>query len=151
MANQQPQFNIPEPVRAVTPGPVQEHLDQEIQEHITAYANRSKEDISARIRELDREWDIERLLELNASSLALAGTMLGATVSRKWLTLPAIVLAFLFQHAVQGWCPPIALFRRLGARTRKEIDLEKYALKVLRGDFDSARPTVNGALDTAGR
>jgi len=151
VANQQPQFNIPEPVRSVTPDSVQEHLDQEIQEHITAYANRSKEDISARIRELDREWDIERLLELNASSLALAGTMLGATVSRKWLTLPAIVLAFLFQHAVQGWCPPIALFRRLGARTRKEIDLEKYALKVLRGDFDSARPTVNGALDTAGR
>lgn len=39
---------------------------------------------------------------LNASSLAFIGTVLGATTNRKWLLLPATVLAFLFQHAVQG-------------------------------------------------
>jgi hypothetical protein len=52
------------------------------------------------------------------------------------LALPVVVLGFLLQHAVQGWCPPIALFRRIGIRTRREIDAEKHALRVLRGDFD---------------
>jgi hypothetical protein len=149
MARQQPRLNIPDPVRSVTPDPVQADLDREIQEHVRAYAGRPKAEISARIQELDGEWDIERLLELNASSLAFIGTVLGASVNKRWLALPALVLAFLFQHAVQGWCPPIALFRRLGARTRKEIDVEKYALKFLRGDFDGATPDAAEAVDRA--
>jgi hypothetical protein len=37
---------------------------------------------------------------------------------------------------VQGWCPPLPVFRRLGIRTASEIDYERYALKSLRGDFD---------------
>jgi hypothetical protein len=45
------------------------------------------------------------------------------------------VAGFLLQHAVQGWCPPVPVFRRLGFRTQTEIDYERYALKVLRGDF----------------
>jgi len=84
-----------------------------------------------RIGEVDREWDIERVLEVNASSLALTGLVLGATVDKKWLTLPAVVLPFLLQHALQGWCPPLPLLRRLGLRTQGEIDREKYALKEL--------------------
>ena len=150
MADQKPQFNIPEPVRAATPDAVQAHLDHEIKEHIRSYEARSKLEISARIRELDREWDIERVLELNASSLALTGTVLAAAVNKRWLALPAVVLTFLVQHAIQGWCPPIPLFRRMGVRSRKEIDLEKYALKVLRGDFGNARSDADDALDSAG-
>ena len=61
--------------------------------------------------------------------------------------LPGIVLPFLFQHAVQGWCPPVPVLRRLGVRTREEIDREKYALKVLRGDFEkSESPSSETAL-----
>lgn len=129
------QHDIPDRVRSSTSEHVQAGIDREIERHIAAYAGRSKADITKRIEELDHEWDVERLLELNASSLAFIGTVLAATINRKWLLLPAIVLAFLFQHAVQGWCPPITLFRRLGVRTSKEIDVEKYALKFIRGDF----------------
>jgi len=32
--------------------------------------------------------------------------------------------------------PELHLFRRLGVRTLEQIDREKYALKVLRGDFE---------------
>jgi hypothetical protein len=41
------------------------------------------------------------------------------------------------QHvtAVQGWCPPVSLFRRLGFRTQREIDEERFALKALLGHF----------------
>src|SRR5690606_22996169 len=95
------------------------------------------EQIAARLAELDREWDIERTLEANASTLAFTGTMLAATVDRRWLALPAIVTGFLFQHAMQGWCPPLAILRRLGFRTAEEINQERYALKALRGDFDA--------------
>lgn len=50
--------------------------------------------------------------------------------------VPVIVSSFLLHHAGRGWCPPVPIFRRLGVRTRQEIDAERFALKVLRGDLD---------------
>ena len=91
--------------------------------------------INERLRELDREWDIERTLETNAASLVLIGLGLGTLVSKKWYVLPAVVSGFLLQHALQGWCPPLPLFRRRGVRTAAEIHAERHALKALRGDF----------------
>lgn len=55
--------------------------------------------------------------------------------------------AFLAQHGLQGWCPPIPVFRRLEVRTDREIARERYALKALRGDFDD-RPAKD-ALSAA--
>ena len=49
---------------------------------------------------------------------------------------------FLLQHAVQGWCPPVPFFRRRGVRTAREIEIERYALKALRGDFGPIFPSV---------
>lgn len=114
------------------------HLNARIEEDIEAsvayYAGRPDE-IGRRLGELDREWDIERTLEANAAGVSLFGLLLAVTVDRKWLLLPAGVAGFLMQHALQGWCPPIELFRRLGVRTAGEIARERYALKALRGDF----------------
>ncbi|HZR79100.1 MAG TPA: hypothetical protein VFA58_07820, partial [Chthoniobacterales bacterium] len=107
-------------------------------------ANATERTISRRIDELEEEWDMERYLETNASAIAFSGVILGFFVNKKFLAIPAIVLPFLFQHAVQGWCPPVPLFRRLGVRTRKEIDAEKYALKAVRGDFDNLPIANNG-------
>lgn len=84
--------------------------------------------IPARLAELDREWDVERVLEANAAALAFTGTALAATISRRWLVLPALVTAFLLQHALQGWCPPLPVFRRLGFRTPNEIEEERQRL-----------------------
>lgn len=75
---------------------------------------------------------------MTASSLALSGVIAGLAGRRKALILPVVVLGFLIQHAVHGWCPPLPIFRSFGIRTRKEIDREKYALKVLRGDLAGA-------------
>jgi hypothetical protein len=99
------------------------------------YAERPEE-IGARLQQLDQEWDVERTLEANAAALAFSGVVLAGAVDRRWLALPALVTAFLFQHATQGWCPPLPVLRRLGFRTMREIDTERTALKVLRGDFD---------------
>jgi hypothetical protein len=56
-------------------------------------------------------------------------------VDRKFFFFPAVVAGFLLQHAVQGWCPPLPIFRRMGFRTQTEIDEERHALKALRGDY----------------
>ena len=92
-------------------------------------------EIERRFRALDAEWDIERAIEMNASALAFTGVALGSAHDKRWLVLSALVTGFLFQHAVQGWCPPVPLLRKLGFRTVHEIEQERYALKALRGDF----------------
>jgi hypothetical protein len=91
--------------------------------------------IGRRLAELDAEWDIERAIEANASALAFIGVALGFFVHPYWLALPALVTAFLFQHAIQGWCPPVPILRRLGFRTVYEIEQERHALKAVRGDY----------------
>lgn len=92
--------------------------------------------IEKRLAELDREWDIERWLQINSSSLTLLGLALAITKGRGWLLLPLAVQGFFMQHAVQGWCPPLPLMRRLGIRTEVEIQAERYALMAVRGDLD---------------
>ena len=135
-------------VRANTSEEINRRIDHAIEDRVREYAKRSRSDITRRIEELDQEWDMERLLETNASAIAFTGLALGLTHSKKWLIVPGIVLPFLFQHAVQGWCPPVPVFRRLGVRTREEIDRERYALKVLRGDFEKVQslPRADAAL-----
>ena len=117
-------------VRSSTASHVNEEIDLQTDLNIHHYKGKSRAEILERIQMLDKEWDIERVLEVNASTLALTGLILGLTKNRKWLFLPSIVLPFLLQHGLQGWCPPLPLLRRLGIRTRGEIDREKYALKI---------------------
>jgi hypothetical protein len=116
-----------------------EHVNAEIERRTAAsvrrYAAGGPGAIERRLGELDREWDVERTLEANASAIALGGLLLGVTASRRWFALPAVVAGFLLQHALQGWCPPIPILRRLGVRTATEISRERFALKALRGDF----------------
>jgi hypothetical protein len=122
-------------VRRHTPADINAQIDAVINANIRRYTGASRETLSRRIDELDREWDIERVLEANASSISLLSLLLARVHSRRWLLLTTGVAGFLLQHALQGWCPPVSVFRRMGVRTRREIDREKYALKYMRGDF----------------
>ena len=110
-------------------------IQRDIESSVRYHAQRPDR-INSRLRQLEREWDTERVLETNAALFAFAGVILGATHDRRWLALPALVTTFLFQHAVQGWCPPLPILRRMGVRTSREIELERVALKLLRGDFE---------------
>lgn len=127
-------------VRASTAPDVQSDLDAQRLADVADLVGAPSERITRRIEELDAEWDAERVLATNASSLILLGVLLSLVHSRRWLVVPVVVPAFLLQHAVQGWCPPLGLIRRLGVRTRGEIDAERTALKALRGDFDQVSP-----------
>ncbi len=115
------------------------HTADEINERIKTdtmakieYYRKHKDQIDKRLGELDREWDTERMLEAMASSFVSLGVFLGFTRSRNWLLLPGIVGSFLLQHALQGWCPPLPVIRRLGFRTADEINQERMALQCLR-------------------
>ena len=83
---------------------------------------------TARLRQLDREVDQEQALQMGAAGLGFLGAVLSFTVNPAFALLPAIAFATLGQYALQGWCPPLALLARLGLRSSKEIDGERYAL-----------------------
>ena len=117
---------------------VNREIRQQTEQNVQRYAA-SPSEISNRLRELDREWDIEREIEANAAGIAFVGVLLGALVNPWWLLLPALVTIFLFQHALQGWCPPVPILRRMGFRTSYEIELERNALKAIRGDYAGVR------------
>jgi hypothetical protein len=127
-----------------TPDYVNERIRQKTEENIARYSAAGAEAVRQRLSELDQEWDIERVLEANASGVILTGLALSILEDRRWLIVPLIASGFLLQHALQGWCPPVSLFRRLGVRTAAEIDQERYALKALRGDFQNVPKTVDG-------
>jgi hypothetical protein len=126
---------------------VNREIRQQIEQNVRRYSAGPGE-ISNRLRELDKEWDIERAIEANAAGIAFVGVLLGAFVNPWWLLLPALVTVFLFQHAMQGWCPPVPVLRRMGFRTSYEIELERNALKALRGDYAGV-PNASDRVTTA--
>lgn len=83
--------------------------------------------IRQRLLQLNREWDIDRVLMLNFSVLVFA-QLLAARKNKKWLWGPLIQTPLLFLHATFGWCPPMLWFRPMGFRTRFEIQQEREAL-----------------------
>jgi len=148
----------PQRVPEHTHDEVNERIQEAIRRSVAHYARCDREGIDRRLAELDQEWDIERALEFNAATLATSSIALGLSGRKRWFLLAGTVTAFLAQHALQGWCPPLPILRRLGFRTAREIDQERYALKALRGDFadlsidEEADPEarVNAALEAAG-
>jgi hypothetical protein len=127
----------PDRVRAHSRREQNDRIDVHTQQCLERHATSDREGLTRHVETLDREWDVERYLQMNAGIVSLSGVVLGALVSRRFLVLPAAVFGFFFQHATQGWCPPLPVFRRMGVRTRREINKEKYALKAFRGDFDT--------------
>lgn len=118
-----------------------ERIERQMERNIAYYAAHPEE-IDKRMLELDREWDIERTLEAQSAGITIISLAMAALFSRRWLYVPVAVGGFMFQHATQGWCPPLPILRRFGVRTQTEIECERYALKALRGDF-SRVPTID--------
>jgi hypothetical protein len=132
-------------VRWVSPDDANRQITEETTARLRAVGSNPRA-IAVRLDELEREWDVERTLFALSSINVLLGLTAGA-LDRRWLAWPVTVAAFQFQHAVQGWCPPVSLLRRLGVRTRQEIDSERVALKALRGDFIDTAAAGGGPRD----
>lgn len=118
-----------------TPRCSQGRIDLALRESVIHHAHHPQ-DIDSRLVAISREWDIERTLEANAAAISLASVIVGAVTGRRTWLMSGVVAGFLLQHALQGWCPPLPLFRRLGVRSKDEIMLEYSALRLLGEGLD---------------
>lgn len=125
---------------------VNERIDRMTRGSVAHVIARGRDAIVSRLTELDREWDVDRALMANFA--VVGGTALAASVLRfaparmgmgimsarrlrprtGLLGLLGLQMGFLMLHALAGWCPPASLFRRLGFRTQREIQVEREAL-----------------------
>ena len=126
-------------VKANTWREVNERLDTEAAARLEAATGQGA-DLSRAIENLDREWDFERVLETEVSTMGLLGLALALRYHPGFMFIPGFAAAMMLLHGVQGWYPLLPIFRRMGIRSQNEIDRERYALKALRGDFDAVRP-----------
>ena len=122
-------------VRKAGPDTVNETIDAQIMERLQALSRGPREKISERLKELDYEWSFDRLMGAQAAVVGLSGLWLSATDNRGWLGMTTFSLVMLLLYALIGWCPPVETLRKFNIRTEQEINLERYALKALRGDF----------------
>jgi hypothetical protein len=130
-------------------------IDDDTLDHLMEVENHP-ETAARRLEALDREWDIDRTLEAEAAAMGLLGLALGTFVRPALLAIPATVGAAVFLFGTRGIYPLLPIFRRLGIRTAREIERERYAVKALRGDFaalpaspSSGRGAQNAAVDAA--
>jgi hypothetical protein len=116
---------------------INKEIEHKTEENLVKFQNANFDVLTNRIKQLDREWDTERVLEANAATSIIVSSIIGFFSSPYWFIITGIINFFLFEHAIQGWCPPLPLIRRLGIRTQEEIQVEKMAVKFMRGDFNN--------------
>lgn len=115
-------------IRALTSPNVNQKIDILTDRNIRGVIAQGDEAIQLRLRELDKEWDIDRIFMLNFSVIVLAELLLARKQNKNWLLAPLIQTPFLFLHATLGWSPPSILLRSMGFRTRHEIQAEREVL-----------------------
>lgn len=135
-------------VRSHTPDGVNRRIDEKVEACVRHMADEERPEQSRYLEKLEREWDLNRAVMVGASAVTLAGLALSRADGRGWRVLSALAAGLLLQHGVFGWGPLAELVRALGVRTRREIDMEKFAIKALRGDFERV-PKEGGPLARA--
>ena len=126
-------------VREHTAPAVNERIDRLTRASADVAIQSGHDAIQTRLAELDQEWDVDRALMVN---FAIAGaTTFGLGIARYASSTPFLPrrkgflyffgaqLGFLLLHGVVGWCPPASVFRRLGFRTAREIEVERTLLR----------------------
>ncbi len=115
--------------------------NETLEQRLACIADAGPQAIEDRLAELESEWSAGRVTKVVIGILLVAGLALTALLNPWWLIMPAIGGVFLLQYLFSrtSWLGKV--FQEMGFRTSSEIDQEKMALKVLRGDFRSL-PTV---------
>ncbi|XXF76055.1 hypothetical protein P2318_23750 [Myxococcaceae bacterium GXIMD 01537] len=135
-------------VRSHTPAPLNRRIDDKVEACVRSMAQRDRAEMSRYLEKLDREWDLNRAVSVGAAGAAMAALLVAGREGHTLRGIAAVAAGLLLQHGLMGWGPLAELVRALGVRTRREIDLEKFAIKALRGDFERV-PKEGGPLARA--
>ncbi|WP_224369898.1 hypothetical protein [Hyalangium versicolor] len=137
-------------VRQHAPDGVNKRIDERVERCVRHMAEQERGEISRYLEKLEREWDLNRGVTVVGSALALMGLWLARRDGGRWRILGGVAAGLMLQHGLVGFGPLAELVRAVGGvRTRKEIDLEKFALKALRGDFERIPKADGGPLARA--
>ena len=135
--------------RIHAPSTVNRRIDAHVEECVRCMAERAdRAEMSQYLQKLEHEWEMHRAVAVGGSALALLGLLVGRKGGHGWHVVSGVTLALLLQQGITGFGPLSALVRAWGVRTRREIDLEKFAIKALRGDFERI-PNDGGPLARA--
>ena len=91
--------------------------------------------IETRLEALDEEWSVDKVLQIFTGGASVAAFWFSLTKSRLFNIVPAILGGGAIAYGITGKSPAADLVRRLGFRTRDEIEGERMALLAVRGDF----------------
>jgi hypothetical protein len=137
-------------VRSHAPEEVNKRIDEHVERCVRHMAQQDRAEISRYLEKLEREWDLNRAVMVVGSLAAVLGLWLARLDGRGWRLLSGTAAGMLLQHGLFGFGPLAELVRAVGGvRTRREIDLEKFALKALRGDFERIPKSDGGPLARA--
>jgi hypothetical protein len=112
-----------------------------LEQRLACIADAGPQAIEDRLTELEHEWTAGRATKAVIGVMLVVGFALAAFVNPWWLILPAVAGLFLLQYLFDRTSWLGRLFHAMGIRHGSEVDQEKMALKVLRGDFRDL-PTV---------
>jgi hypothetical protein len=137
-------------VRSHTPDGVNKRIDERVERCVRHMAQQDRPEISRYLEKLEREWDLNRAVMVVGSLASLLGLWLARRDGGGWRVLGGVAAGLVLQQGLTGFGPLAELVRAVGGvRTRREIDLEKFALKALRGDFERIPRSDGGPLARA--
>jgi len=129
MTNFTTAHNSPTPIKSQCP------KIAALEQRLACLADAGPQAIQDRLDQLDREWTAGRATKATLGVMLVVGFALTALLDPWFLILPTIggfiMLQYLFSRT--SWLGKT--FREMGFRSGFEVDQEKTALKVLRGDF----------------
>ena len=137
-------------IRENSPSAFNKLIDAETLRNLERYRDAAPAEIEARLKFLETRYDIECFVEAGAAVLTLGGLLLGLK-NRKFLALPFIAQGLLLSHTLPFPDPVTPVLRSFGLWSRQEIERERNALKLLRGDYErvAADHSVKSALAAA--
>lgn len=141
---------IEDVIRDESPSWVNAKIDRDTLAKLEEFKNASPEQIEERIDELAWEYDLSCATSIACAALGLGGLAL-SKVHRGFLALPVFANAVLLYQNLPVPSPFTPAFRVFGFRSRTEIERERHALKMMRGDYQRAEedPTAKGAMTSA--
>lgn len=129
---------------AKTPVRVEQHTSpamkkrfyQRLINNVQRFIGADRHQIDERMQALDREWSVERVIEVEAPAMIGLGAVLGLSHNKKWFALSGLAAGMVVLHNTRGSYPLLPLFQRLGFRSQKDIEDERSALRILRKDHE---------------